>query len=72
MSAKKHRLTLEFGAKSLAQIELVRSRTTLSSKTAVIQHALALFDLATEHQSQGGKIVFRDKDGKNETINILV
>jgi len=69
--ANKIRLTLEFDQKAHEHIERVRERTMLSSKTAVIQSALALFDLATEHVSKGGEILFKGKDGKSEKVNIL-
>lgn len=69
--SNKTRLTLEFDSKALAHIENVRVRTMLSSKTAVIQSALALFDLATEHTSQGGEILFKKKGCKPEKVNIL-
>lgn len=68
---KKTRLTLEFDARALAQIETVKTRTMLTSKTAVIQRALAMFDLATEHREQGGEILFKNKDGKMEKLRIL-
>lgn len=71
MSTKKTRLTLEFDAKALAHIERVRDRTMLSSKTAVIQSALALFDLSTDHVAKGGEILFKDKGGNPEKVNIL-
>jgi hypothetical protein len=71
MSAKKSRLTLEFDAKALAAIERVKKRTTLTSKTAVIQRALALFDLYTEHEAAGGEVYFKTKDGKTDRLRVL-
>lgn len=69
---KKTRLTLEFDAKALAAIERVKKRTTLTSKTAVIQRALALFDLYTEHEENGGEVFFRAKgETKAERLRVL-
>lgn len=71
MTPKKTRLTLEFDAKALAAIERVKKRTTLTSKTAVIQRALALFDLYTAHEAEGGNVTFNHKDGTDERLRVL-
>lgn len=71
MTPKKTRLTLEFDAKALAAIERVKKRTTLTSKTAVIQASLALYDLFTEHEEAGGQVFFKPKTGTAERLRVL-
>lgn len=39
--------------------------------TDVIRRAVTLFDLVTEHNEQGGVLIFRNKDGTEERVRLL-
>ena len=65
------RLSLDVDAKAKAQIEIIRKRTGAASLTDIIRRAVALYDLVTEHVGQGGKLVFRHADGREETLRLL-
>lgn len=68
---KRARLSLDLDPKAKAQLELVQKRTSSSSMTDVIRRSVALFDLVTEHNEQGGILIFRNKDGTEERLRLL-
>ena len=68
---KRTRLSLDIDAKAKGQLELVQKRTGSSSMTDVIRRAVTLFDLVTEHNEQGGVLIFRNKDGTEERVRLL-
>lgn len=68
---KKTRLTLEFDAKALAAIERAKKRTSQTSQVAVIRAAVALYDLFTEHEADGGEVFFKAKTGTAERLRVL-
>ena len=68
----KVRFNLEL-AKSVAdQIEDLQTRSNSETKTDVIRKALALFNLFIEEREAGTSIVFRRKNGGEETLRILI
>lgn len=46
-------------------------RTGCGTLVELIRRAVALYDLATEHQADGGKLVFRHADGREEVLKLL-
>ena len=69
--AGKVRLNLEVTKQVRNQIEELVSRSTCSNLTEVVRRSLALYDLFLEHTGQGGEVVFRHKDGREEIMRIL-
>ena len=65
------RLSLDVSPKVREQLDLLETRTEAGSITEVIRRALALYDLVTEHQSEGGKLVFRFPDAEDEILKVL-
>jgi hypothetical protein len=65
------RLSLDVSPKVREQLDRLEVRTEAGSITEVIRRALALYDLVTEHQSEGGKLVFRHPDGEEESLRVL-
>jgi len=65
------RLSLDISQKVREQLDLLEIRTEAGSITEVIRRALALYDLVTEHQAEGGKLIFRYTDGDDEILKVL-
>lgn len=69
--AEKVRLNLEVPKHVRTQLDDIVARSTCSNLTEVVRRALALYDLVLEHTGQGGDVVFRHEDGKEEILRIL-
>ena len=65
------RLSLDVTQRVKDQLSELMNRTDAGSITEVIRRALALYDLATEHECEGGTIVFHHADGHDETVRLL-
>jgi hypothetical protein len=65
------RLNLELSKQVYDQMQTLQKRSDATSLTEVIRRALALYDVITEHVSDGGKIVLRDKDGNDENVRLV-
>ncbi len=65
------RLSLDVSPKVREQLDHLEARTEAGSITEVIRRALSLYDLVTEHQVEGGKLVFRHADGDEEILRVL-
>jgi len=52
-------------------MQRVQKRSNAASLTEVLRRALALYDLITEHVSEGGDIVLVDRAGTKEKLRIL-
>ena len=65
------RLSLDVSPKVREQLDHLEARTEAGSITEVIRRALSLYDLVTEHQMEGGKLVFRHADGDEEIFRVL-
>ncbi len=49
-------------------LDRLQIRTKAKSIGEVVGKALALYDLATENQKEGGKLIFQNKDGSSEDL----
>ena len=65
------RLSLDVSPKVREQLDHLEARTEAGSITEVVRRALSLYDLVTEHQVEGGKLVFRHADGDEEILRVL-
>jgi len=65
------RLSLDLDARTKENFEALRERTGTGSLTDVIKKSVALFDVATNHTSRGGTIIFRYPDGREERLVLL-
>jgi hypothetical protein len=70
-STEKVRLNLEFPPQVYEQIQEVQKRSNAASLTEVLRRSLALYDLVTEHTSEGGAIKLAHPDGTEELLRIL-
>lgn len=68
---KKIRLNLDITPKVKQRIETVMERTESPSITETVRRSMAAYDMVTEHQAEGGKIVFRKSDGSEEVVNFV-
>jgi hypothetical protein len=68
---EKARLSFEVPKKVRDQLDDLVSRSSASSFTEVVRKALALYDLVLEHSSEGGDVVLRDKNGREEIVKLL-
>jgi hypothetical protein len=65
------RLNLEYPAAIHAQMQIVQQRSHAASITEMLRHAVALYDLITEHISEGGQVILRNEKGEEEKLRIL-
>jgi hypothetical protein len=66
------RFNLEIADSVADKIKDLQTRTASESKTEVIRKALALFHLFVEEREAGTSIIFRRRDGKEETLKVLL
>lgn len=52
-------------------MQTIQERSNAASLTEVMRRALALYDLMTEHLTNGGNVVLVDRDGAQEKLRIL-
>ncbi len=64
------KITLKLDETAETYFNKLKERVGCKTETELLQKALALFDCATEHQLDGGRIVFRYTSGKEELLNI--
>lgn len=65
------RLSLDIDTRAKEQIEALKKRVGTSSTTEVVRKALILYDVITQHTSEGGEVLFRDRDGVIEKLVLL-
>ena len=65
------RLNLEFPPPIHQQMQVVQERSNASSITETLRRSIALYDLITEHVSEGGQVILRDANGEEEKLRIL-
>ncbi len=70
-AVSKVRLNLELTTAVKEQLEGLQRTSNATSLTEVIRRALALYDLVTEHTSQGGDIILRNRDKTEERLRLL-
>jgi hypothetical protein len=52
-------------------MQIVQQRSHAASLTEMLRRAVALYDLITEHVTEGGEIILRNKKGEDEKLRIL-
>ena len=67
----KIRLNLDISRETRECLSDLQTKTHLSSISDVVRRALALMTLVVENEEKGGKILFKSKDGSEETLIIL-
>ena len=65
------RLNLELSHQVYEQMQTLQKRSDATSLTEVIRRALALYDVITEHLSDGGRIILRHKNGDEENVRLV-
>jgi hypothetical protein len=65
------RLSLDISPKIRERLDELTVKTEAGSITEVVKRALTLLDLVTEHQAEGGTLIFKHADGTQETLRIL-
>jgi hypothetical protein len=70
-SPEKVRLNFEVTPELKDSLVGLQDRTKSISITEVFRKALALLDMVTFHNEQGGSLILHHKDGREETIRIL-
>ena len=59
------------GELSNTEIMAAMSRCQCRAISEFVGRACALYELACEHQAEGGQLVFRDADGTEEVLDIF-
>jgi hypothetical protein len=52
-------------------MQIVQQRSHAASITEMLRRAVALYDLITEHISEGGQVILRNDKGEEEKLRIL-
>jgi len=68
---RRSRLSLDLDAKSKDHLEALCEASGGATMTEVIKRSLALFELVQEHRRNGGALIFRHPDGREERLVIL-
>jgi hypothetical protein len=69
--SERARLSLDLDAATKTNFETLRSRSGVGSLTDLIKKSVALYDVAVAHQAEGGALIFRHKDGREERLVLL-
>jgi hypothetical protein len=70
-ASERSRLTLDLDANSRKIVDEIIERSGSLTITELIRRALALYSIIVEHRRNGGKVVFKHPDGREETLLIL-
>ena len=65
------RLSLDVSHDVRDSLNRLAQVTDSHSITEVIRRAVAIYDIIVEEQAKGTKLVFRQRDGEEETIRVL-
>lgn len=68
---EKIRLNLDISRDTRECLDVLQEETKLSSISDVVRRALALLTVVIENEKEGGKLVFRKKDGSEETLRLI-
>jgi len=68
---RKTRISLDFAPEGLRLLHALQARLSEPTYLSLFRKSLALLDLVTDAQEQGGKVVIRNKDGSEEAVRIL-
>ena len=68
---KSYRLNLALNPEAKDELELMRQKTGKSSLVDVLRAALAVYKIIVDHQSEGGRVVFRHADNSEETLRFV-
>jgi len=66
-----YRLNITLDQDQKTELEALKILAQKASLVDVIRAALSLFKIIIEHRNSGGKVILRNKDGKDETLYIL-
>ncbi len=53
------------------RLQRLRDMSESESITEVIRRAMAVYDLVLTHASEGGEVILRNPDGREETVRII-
>ena len=65
------RLNLDYPSVIHQKMLIVQQRSHAASITEMLRRAVALYDLITEHISEGGEVILRNDKGDEEKLRIL-
>ena len=66
-----YRLNLTLSPEAKNELETLKTKTKKSSLVDVLRAALIVYKMVIDHQELGGRIVFRNKDNKEETFRFI-
>jgi hypothetical protein len=53
------------------RLQRLRELSESESITEVVRRAMAVYDLVLSHVRNGGEVILRHKDGREETVRII-
>jgi hypothetical protein len=71
MPDKKHRISLDVHPEEHGDFISLQLRARKNSLVDTVRVAMKLLKLFLEHQSEGGTVVLRSKDGQEKEVEIL-
>lgn len=66
----KQRITLEIDSKAQRAIAKLKKRTDSATTVEIFRRSLTIADLITEHLENGGSVILRTKDGREESLKL--
>jgi hypothetical protein len=69
--AKRARLHIEVPEETRERLAKIQTDTGAASISEAVRRALALMHVVLEHEAAGGKVIFRNRDGSEESLLML-
>ncbi len=62
------RIVLDFNDQGIENLDLLKEKMGIKTRTELVRHALALLDVTQENQKEGYKLTFKKGDKIKEII----
>jgi hypothetical protein len=67
----KKRYSIDLNEASAALLENVKNKSKAQTVAETLRKAMAFYDMLLDHQAAGGKVIFANPDGTQETVKIV-
>lgn len=67
----RRRLSLELAINTRELIETLRDKANLDTLQSVVHRAILVYDIVRTHCLEGGQVILRQANGREETLRIL-
>lgn len=70
--SEKARVQFDFSKESLDKLDEIKDTVNATTRAEVIRHALKLFTEVLEAEKRGAQVVFRESDGTQTRLMLLI